>query len=161
MKTSAMRFAFAAILSFLVVPNVQAQKLPTDDEVNGILKICSVGRVQEVTAEVRGKIQLWKQNANASGRVSVSDLGPLLDAIKADSEVYRLYIQCVKDSFSQFLEQALPIIDQIKTESKMTYQLSSRLEEGAQVYIDRDYIYAVVPPELRGSDYIRTANDDK
>ncbi len=39
--------------------------------------------------------------------------------------------------------------------------ISDGLIQGVPVYIDRDFIFSSVPPELAGKTYIKTANDDK
>jgi hypothetical protein len=46
--------------------------LPTDEDVNGILKLCAVGRVQRYEGEVRAKIEFWKMG------IPFTDLGEMI-----------------------------------------------------------------------------------
>jgi uncharacterized protein YjbI with pentapeptide repeats len=102
------RFAiltFAAM--FIFSSEASAVKLPSEDEVNGILKICSIGRSQSIEGDVKGQINLWKRGAEASGRASIDDLGGLLSTLPSgqqlDPDLYKEYTKCIKDSFKEFM----------------------------------------------------------
>lgn len=100
----------ATVLSFANLA-IGSVNLPTDDEVNGILKLCAMGRVQSVEADVRGKIDLWKRVSEAKGKTSLEDLGAMLQNMTSASssvEIYKTYTDCVKDSISKFLNSSLP-----------------------------------------------------
>ncbi len=53
-------------------------------------------------------------------------------------------------------------IQNVWVDSGLTYELVHEgLANGAPVYIDRTYLYADVPPSLKGLTYLKTANGDK
>ena len=53
------------------------------------------------------------------------------------------------------------IISNIVTESGENFEVGRNLSVGSTAYIDRSYVYDLVPGELVGHGYIRTANGDK
>lgn len=84
-----------------------AVELPSDSDVSGIVKLCAVGRVQQIQGDVEGKILLWKHQAEAEGKASLSDLGAILNTVSTGQQIspdlYKVYTDCIKDSISQFL----------------------------------------------------------
>jgi hypothetical protein len=91
----------------LVIP-ASASNLPSPDEINGIMKLCAVGRSEVIEAIIRGKLILWEQQADASGKASLDDLGGILAKLpegqQIDPAIYKLYTDCVKESVSKFLQ---------------------------------------------------------
>lgn len=85
-----------------------AGKLPSDEEVNGILKLCAMGRIQSFEGDVRGKIELWKKELEGKAAVSQKDVGALvnlLQDVKIDQSsvaFYKVYTECVGSSIEKF-----------------------------------------------------------
>lgn len=52
-------------------------------------------------------------------------------------------------------------ISQLSARSGRGYVDKDNLRSGAKVYTDRNYLYSLVPTELEGKTYIKTANADK
>lgn len=117
--------------------------LPSDADVNGILKLCALGRIQGFEGDVKGQVNVWRRQAEATGKASISDLGALLQSIKPESpsaaKIYEQYTACVKDSLSQFLgthsslvtpSQILEIVDINKSRPFLESKL------GPPVYAD-------------------------
>ncbi len=53
------------------------------------------------------------------------------------------------------------VISNLVVQSGRVYQVAEGLTVGSIAYVDRGYGYENVPPELAGSKFIQTANDDK
>jgi hypothetical protein len=98
MKRVAQLLLIGAILTWPAYAH--AAHLPTDEEVNGALKLCGGGRVGSVAGDIKGGISLWKRQAEAGGSGSISDLAGILSKVpndkQLDPENYKEYISCVK-----------------------------------------------------------------
>jgi hypothetical protein len=103
------RSAFLLSPLFLVFIGqpVSGATLPSDTEVDGIVKACAGGRSEQFQAALEGKISLWKQQAQLSGKASKDDLGTLLNEVPKGQQIspdlYRTYTQCILDAISKFL----------------------------------------------------------
>jgi hypothetical protein len=110
-KLGTSRTFFSATVLFVLASgeSAAAVQLPSDSDVNGIVKLCAVGRVQQLQGDVEGKILLWKRQAEAEGKASLSDLGAILSTVSTGQQispdVYKVYTDCIKDSISQFLSK--------------------------------------------------------
>jgi len=101
------------ILKFLVVyvplfSGAEAQtKLPSQQDVQGIRDACGGGVSKKVTGDVDAKVQLWRQQGEAKGSASISDLAGILGALPSDRdvnpEIYKLYTSCVLQMTDQYL----------------------------------------------------------
>lgn len=99
----------AAMCCTLASTASHAQKLPSDEDVNGVMKICGGGREQSFDGEVRGRVELWKQGAVGTGKAKIADLSALLSKIKPDNpysaKMYQTYVDCITSQISVYLQQ--------------------------------------------------------
>jgi hypothetical protein len=98
---------FLAFVGLFALPlGAVAADLPTDEQVTGLVKVCSMGRFQAVEGKIVGQIKLWKRGIEAGGNASVQDLGGLLaklpDGQQLDPALYSKYTECIKGSIAQF-----------------------------------------------------------
>lgn len=85
-----------------------SQKLPTEEEIQGIISQCSAGRIQEVRGDLETVFSVWKGIAKLKGEAKSEDLGAIIREIKNEDkkvEVYKIYISCIKETLPQFLKQ--------------------------------------------------------
>lgn len=106
------RVFLSLVASLFVSAGASAATLPSDEDVSGIMKLCGLGRYQAIEGDVKGRIELWKREAEASGKASAEDLGGLLSTLPAgqqiDPNVYKTYVECIEDAISQFLQSQAP-----------------------------------------------------
>jgi hypothetical protein len=113
MQISMMRcqLAFAIFFSIFPVLVASGATLPTEEEVKGLQTLCGAGNIDSVTfkTKVDAAIKSWRElSANADVGVAKSNLTGVLGSLDKDAEVqplYKLYLDCVKDSLQQFLAQ--------------------------------------------------------
>jgi hypothetical protein len=75
------------------------EALPTDAEINGVLRACSESRTDQVDANLLGAVNVWRAE-RLQGRAKVESLGQVILSFKDESirlEAYKIYIQCLKD----------------------------------------------------------------
>lgn len=120
----------------IAVPSIAyAAKLPTQDEIDGVLKLCSFGNVKSIEGNVKGKIEFWKKGIEGTGKGSVSDLGGLLATVPAgdiNPEVQKNYNDCVINTIKQFIGG-----DDVVA-CKPSDELISRLDQAEKRVIDID-----------------------
>lgn len=84
--------------------------LPNEDDIRGIQTLCGAGTVQSasVKGDLDAAIKNWKNaSANVNIEVAKKNLTGALTQIKNDANlapVYKIYIDCVRDTINQFLE---------------------------------------------------------
>lgn len=147
-----------ALVALLSANAIAAEHLPSDEDVNGILKLCAVGRVQKFEGDLKGKIDFWKRGAEATGNASIEDLGALFQTIKPDPssvELYKTYTSCVKDNIGQYLNSRSSMLDRdtilkIIDINKYRSYLESKL--GPPAYIDSSYQNGIIEAGYRWRD---------
>jgi hypothetical protein len=96
-----------AVLIMAVATAKGHSLLPSDEDLNGIIAVCTIGQVQSVQRDLEAKIRLWKGDAEAKGQVLVNDLSAILDKIPDNKDIspdlYRSYSECIKNQASKFL----------------------------------------------------------
>lgn len=98
------------LLGLIVYPHPSnAAKLPTAEEVQGIMVVCGGGRQQNFSGDVQAKIEIWKRRANASGAANISDLSALFSTLPTGEQVnaalYKQYTSCVTELITKFISQ--------------------------------------------------------
>ena len=87
--------------------HAQRSGLPSADQVDGVMKACAVGRSQAVQGDVEGRIQLWRQGAEANGKASLDDLGAILNRVPQNQqispEIYATYTKCITDLMGKLI----------------------------------------------------------
>ncbi|GLS27389.1 hypothetical protein GCM10007877_31080 [Marinibactrum halimedae] len=83
-----------------------ANNLPTESQVDGLLKLCSMGKVVSIEGAAKGKISMWKKMVEGQGKGSLSDLGGLLAVIppgKLSPEIQSNYNHCIMEAMKVFV----------------------------------------------------------
>lgn len=152
MRRKLLKKLITGILYFFGIAQINsaigAEKLPSDDDVAGIFKLCALGRRQVFEGDVRGQLNLWRRGAEATGKASIDDLGALLGVIKPDPssvELYRLYTNCIKENIKQYIDSRSSSIDpdtviRIVDIRRNRSYLEERL--GAPAYISTNWLPA-------------------
>jgi hypothetical protein len=103
-------YIIVAIVSLAMCGSAKALKLPTDEEVSGILKLCSLGESRRVAGDLKGAINLWKHDAQVTGEASMDDLGGILAKLpvgqQIDPQLYAQIRQCIRDEISDFMKSS-------------------------------------------------------
>ena len=85
----------------------QRSGLPSADQIDGVMKACAVGRSQAVQGDIEGRIQLWRQGAEANGKASLDDLGAILNRVPQNQqispEIYATYTKCITDLMGKLI----------------------------------------------------------
>lgn len=111
MKLLRVSFGFASTILLATSLPLNAAALPTEEQVAGIKMLCGGGSFEasSVSAELDAAIESWRK---ASGGVELEiaqkDLAGALGQVEDDQNlapVYRVYIDCVRDSIQQFLNR--------------------------------------------------------
>ena len=86
----------------------QASTLPTSDQVQGVINLCSAGRSVNVKGNLQASLTKWLSGAKGRIDIQISDIGAMLNEIEDDSikkEALSAYHSCVKNSLEQYLNK--------------------------------------------------------
>lgn len=94
-----MKISYLSLI-FLFIPfTSSAEKLPTPEEVQGIINACAAGRSVEVKGEIDVSFKkLLSGSASGGAGGKISDLGGIIASIEDDKlkvEVFKLYHSCI------------------------------------------------------------------
>lgn len=85
-----------------------ASKLPTKEEISGVLLACSESRSQSVQGDLKGALEAWRKGAEIKGRAELNDLGEIIRSFKDENlrlEAYRIYMSCLKGALTKVLDE--------------------------------------------------------
>lgn len=94
---------FSAVGILLTSTFVYSNNLPTPEEVQGIINVCSAGRSVEVTGELDLSVKKMF-SGDFKGQGQISDLGGIIAGIddeKLKLEAYSIYVSCIMPSLSK------------------------------------------------------------
>ncbi len=139
---------YAAIL----VPGIaRSANLPTQDEIDGVLKLCSIGSVKYIEGDVKGKIEFWKKGIEGMGKGTVSDLGGLLATVPAGEikpEIQKHYNECVINTIRQFIGgddvTCKPSDELIVRLDRAEHKVIDIDKELAKLYVEQDGLKAKI-----------------
>jgi hypothetical protein len=100
MKTSFLIF----MLLFSIPLLVFADRFPSEDELDGIIKGCGIGISKKVQADVSASVKSWRKAA-IKGEASYSELGSILQESQdgtISSANYKTYTSCVIELVREF-----------------------------------------------------------
>jgi len=83
---------------------VIADRFPSEDELDGIMKGCGMGISKRVQAQVSAAVKSWR-NAAINGKSSYSELGAILSESPdgtVSPEIYRTYTSCISTLVKEF-----------------------------------------------------------
>ena len=90
------------------IETVSAAELPTEDEVKGIVRLCSAGQSNAIVANMNAAVSIWKRKVNAEAELRTDEIGAIFKEIQNDqmiNEVYNNYVTCVQNSVETFLKR--------------------------------------------------------
>jgi hypothetical protein len=100
------------ISCLLVSASLNAAKLPTEDEIKGVERLCAGGRTYSFSAGVSAALRNWRMGSvNASANTAIESLGSVIARIPhdaTDSRIYSAYTSCVVNLIDKFLNTADP-----------------------------------------------------
>ncbi len=105
-----LHFVVATLLFCVFVSGAIGATLPTEEEIKGIQTLCGAGNIQSVSvkAKLDAAIESWrKTSVGADIEVAKKNLTGALGQVHEDANltpVYKVYIECVKDTIHQFLD---------------------------------------------------------
>ena len=100
---------FLITIYMLIVPYCSVfatTKLPTDEDINGVVLACSESRTKSIEGDLEGAIKLWRQQAEVRGTAEINDLGRIILSFKNEElrlEAYKIYTNCLKDTLKKFV----------------------------------------------------------
>lgn len=130
------------VLSVIFAQTSIAGSLPSEEQIEGVLKLCSLGKVKSIEGDVKGKITFWKKGVEGMGVGSISDLGGLLATVPSgniDSEVQKNYNNCIIDTIKTFIGGNDVVITPISQTANQTQQVQIVLQQ----------VISDLPPEKR------------
>lgn len=98
--------AALCLVAYGLIQPCLAGSLPTENDVDGILKLCALGNVKSIEGDVKGKIEFWRKGIEGTGKGTVSDLGGLLATVPNGgiaADVQNNYNDCVLNAMRQFV----------------------------------------------------------
>ncbi|MFB0600652.1 hypothetical protein ACETWI_21265, partial [Aeromonas hydrophila] len=128
------------IIPLVVMTSPSAMALPTEEDIQGIKLLCGAGELQSasVQGDVDAALKSWRNaSANLSIEIAKKDIAGALGQVKNDSNlapVYRIYIDCVKDSIQQFLEKEIMAPQEISISGHSTPLLRSDYASDEEIW---------------------------
>ena len=106
MKITKNCLIISILLVFFSSLSARADSLPTPDEVQGIINVCSAGRSVEVIGEINLSVKkLFSGEIEGEGKIS--DLGGIIASIEDEKlkvEVFKLYHSCIVPLITEYIQ---------------------------------------------------------